>query len=298
MAYSRATLVQRIRYLLQDTPAADNITGAYTAAGLTLTVTDATLYDKGDLLEFKADGDTFLVNSAAGTTVTMLAAGLSWDGSTNADHASGAAFFLRPAFRYLAILEAIEDTILELWPWAWKVTTDTVTPVSGTRWYDAATSTTTAMDIIDATQRDTAASPSQGVVRYGGRRNPYTISLERSLPTAVAASTVGYHIPMVHNTTYTIAVRVRARLLTTFTTPNYVDLVEGSMVEAVIYGAASRLLENTEVPRVTQQDVTQGDASVRPQALIRSAAYFRGLYFKARERARRELNTISPPMGV
>src|SRR5437762_10655069 len=99
MSYSQATLVQQVRYALQDTPAADSLTGSYTAAGLTLTVADATIYDKGDILEFKTDGDTFLVNSASGTTITMIAAGLGWDGATNANHASGAVFFLRPAFR-------------------------------------------------------------------------------------------------------------------------------------------------------------------------------------------------------
>ena len=298
MAYSKATLVQQVRYALQDTPAADNLTGAYTSTGLTLTVTDATLYDKGDILEFLADGDTFLVNSASGTTITMLAAGLSWDGSTNADHASGKAFVLRPAFRYLAIVEAIEATILDLWPYGWKTLTDTLTPVSGKLYYDAATSTTSGRDIVDAIQQDTGVSPSLGVIKYGTFKGRYPIKLTRGLPTAVAASTVGYYVPVLHNTTNSIVVRVRAPLTATVSGSNYSDLTGGTMTDCIVYGAASRLLENTEIPRVTQSDVTQGDRSVGPQARLRSGSYFHQRYTLARQTMKRELEATIPPMPV
>lgn len=299
MAYSRATLVQQVRHVLQDTPAADSITGAYSAAGLTLSVADATLYDKGDIIEFLSDngagtgiGDTFLVDSASGTTITMIAAGLGWDGSTNVAHDSGDIFLVRPAFRYIAILEAIEATILDLWPWAWKAVTDTVTPVSGTKWYDAATSTTLGMDIIDAVQRDT--STPAGIVDYGQWRTAYRIEHRRSLPTAVASSTVGYYIPVFNNTTYTIAVRVRAKLTAAFSTPNYSDLTAGLMTDTIVYGAAARLFENTEVPRVTQQDVTMGDASVVPQARLRGASYFYRRFLEMRQMLKMELEVTIP----
>ena len=304
MAYSKATLVQQVRYLLQDTPAADSLTGSYSAAGLTLTVADATLYDKGDIIEFVTDGDTFLVNSAAGTTITMIAAGLSWDGATNASHASGAIFYLRPQFRYLAIVEAIDATIAEMWPYAWKAVTDTITPVSGTVYYDAATSTTTGMDLIDAIQR---TSDGLSVVRYGDSGKQYGnrgsmskggryLCLERGLPTALAASGQGYYIPYFDNTTYTIAVRVRAKLTNTFSSPNYSDLTGGNMTDAIVYGACARLIENTEVPRVTQSDVTMGDASVGAGARIRDGSYFYQRFLHKRDMIQRELEVSIPRM--
>jgi hypothetical protein len=291
MAFSKATLVQEVRYALNDTPPADSITGSYSAAGLTLSVADATLYDKGDILEFKTDGDTFLVDSASGTTITMIAAGLSWDGSINANHASGAIFFLRPAFRYLQIVEAIEETILTLWPYGYKAVTDTLTPVAGTKWYDAATSTTNGIDIIDAVQRDTNTT-APGVVFYGGRRNFLKITLHKNLPTAVATSGQGYEVPKLHNTTYTISVRVRAKLTAAVSGGNYSDLTAGTLTDAIVYGACARLTENSEIPRVSQSDVSMGDATVNPGARLRDGAYFDEKYRRLRVRLKQELDTI------
>lgn len=292
MSYSRATLVQEVRYILRDTPAADSITGSYSAAGLTLSVADATLYDKGDIIEFKTDGDTFLVDSAVGTTITMIAAGLGWDGATNANHASGAVFFLRPAFRFLEIQEAIKQAIIDLWPYGWKSVTDTLIPVAGQTFYDAATSTTTGMDLIDAHQLNVSSNRN---IEYGVWKGAYPIKLERSLPTGLAASTQGYNIPRLNNTTNPITVRVRAKLTNTGTT-NYDDLTDGIMTDAVKYEAVARLLANTEVARDTQTDVNQGDSSVVPQARLRSAAYFKQLALEKRLSLKRELEATIPPM--
>lgn len=291
MAVAKATLVQQIRHALRDTPQVDVLTGSYTAAGLTLTVADATKYDIGDELEFLADGDTFVVTAASGTTITTVAGFLGWQGSTNANHASGAVFMIKPAFRYVQIIEAIEETILELWPYAWKVLTDTVTPVAGTYYYDAATSTTSGMDLIDAVQR---TADGLRVVRYGEGRGSMPFSpLERNLPTALAASTVGHNFPSFNNYSYTVAVRVRAKLTTTGTT-NYDDLTAGNMADAVIYGAAARLVENTEIARVTQSDVSMGDATVQPGSRIRDGAYFRQRFIDKREMVKRELEVSIP----
>lgn len=290
MTYSQATLVQQVRHILQDTPQVDVLTGSYTAAGVTLTVADATKYDVGDWIEF-TDGDTFIFTAASGTTLTTLASLLGWQGSTNANHSSGAYFYLKPAFRYLQVIEAIDATILEMWPYAWKVLTDTITPVSGTYYYDAATSTTSGMDIIDATQR---TADGLRAVRYGTGKNAIPIRMERALPTALAASTVGYFVPYFNNYTYTLAVRVRAKITNTFSTPNYTDLTAGSMADAIVYGAAARLLENTEAPRITQNDVTMGDATVLPGQRMRSAAYFHQRFIEKREMVKRELEVTIP----
>lgn len=289
MAVARATLIQQIRHLLRDTPQVDVLTGSYTAAGLSLTVADATKYDVGDELEF-ADGDTFVVTAASGTTITTVTALLGWQGSTNANHASGAFFFLKPAFRYVQITEAIGETILELWPYAWKTLTDTITPVAGTRYYDAATSTTSGMDVVDATQR---TADGLRVSRYGQGRGSIPFWYERGLPTALAASTVGYQFSTFNNYTYTVAVRVRARLTLAGTT-DYDDLQAGNMADAVIYGAAARLLENTEAARVTQADVTMGDATVQPGSRLRDGSYFHQRFIEKREMVKRELEVTIP----
>ena len=301
MAYAKASLVQKIRHVLLDTPQVDNITAGYTAAGLTLTVADATLYDKGDILEFFSDngagtgvGDTFLVDSTSGTTITMKAAGLGWEGSTNVDHDSGDGFYLRPAFRYLQIVEAIDTVIQELWPYGWKAVSNTITPVSGQRWYDLATSTTNTMDLIDAKQ---LSSNDLDLIEYGTRKGP-RVEIKKGLPTTLAASTVGVYFPTFVNTENTIAVRVRAKLTDTVSGGNYSDLDEGFLTDAVVYGAAARLVENTEIPRVTQTDVTEGDASVDPGARLRDAAYFRQLFDDKRRMLKRELEERIPRMPV
>jgi hypothetical protein len=292
MAYTKATLVQKVRRILGDTPAADTITSGYTAAGLTLAVADATIYDKGDILEFKTDGDQFLVNSVSGTTITMLAAGLSWNGSTNANHSSGATFFTRPTFSYLEIVEAIEAEMLDSWPYLWKAVTNTITPIAGQRYYDAATSTVYGMDIIDAIQKDT---PGTGLHRYGTYRG-YPIEHLRGVPAALATSTVAIYFPNgVQSLTNTIVVRVRATLTATLSGSDYADITQPSVADAIAYMAAARLVENSEVPRVTQQDTSMGDASVVPGRRLQAGSYLAHRAFQKKVAAQRELMGIIPP---
>ena len=170
--------------------------------------------------------------------------------------------------------------------------TDTLTPVAGTTWYDADMSSTAAMEIIDAVQRSLSAS--RGIVYYNGRRNPRKISLHKNLPTAVAASTVGYYVRLIDNTTYTISVRVKAKLTAAFSTPNYTDLTGGLMTDVILYGAVARLVENTEIPRVSQSDVTQGEATVRPGNRIADGAYYRNEFKRLRNRLRETLEAEYP----
>lgn len=70
-------------------PRSSTLSSSYSTTGTTLTFTDATEFDVGDVL--KVDSEYFLVTAISGTTPTVTYA---YAGSTNANHSSGAAVYL------------------------------------------------------------------------------------------------------------------------------------------------------------------------------------------------------------
>jgi len=264
VAYSRATLVQRIRHRLDTKddyyePNTDNVG----AGDLTVDVPDGTKWVFGDILEWQEDGDQAFVRSVAGNVLTVFRG---WNGTTAAAHdgsATAKVVAKSPTFRFNQITEAISSALDELWPYCYTFSIVSITPSLTERYYSAAA---TVEGVSSAIQLDTNVPDKP--VTYGGRRNAYQIALVRGLPTNFPqpAENTGkaFYIPRRHNIVNTINVKAIRRINDTVSSGNYDDLSAGVEVSAIIYFAIDHLLGATDLARLTGQDTSMNDQSVTP----------------------------------
>ena len=292
MALSQATLVQRVRRILGDTPLQQNGSTA-NGSTVTWTVTDSSKFDVGAVIEFQDTGEQGLVKQInSGTSIDVWAR--SHNGSAAGTTHSTGTIFIDPAFSYVDIINVIERTIQSMWPKAWKQISDTITPDSTSQWFDLAAD---AIDLISVKQR---YGPSNAyVASFGEKDSGLPVVFGTHLPTALVASGIGLRFPngFAHSTN-TVSVDYRAKLTTTVGGGNYSDLSEGLMAEAVVYGAAAKLVGFKEVPLVIAKDVSQGQTPLGPQQRLTTAQWLEERYRAALNDLYDELIRTIPPMHV
>lgn len=292
MSFAQASLVQRIRNLLNDNPWAT--TGSAASSSSVVAVPDGTKWDEGAILEFQDTGEQCWVQSVSSNNLTCLRG---YNGTTPATHASGNV--LRdPFFTYARITEAAELCMQELWPYCYKRVTATVTPVAGSSnaWYDLASDY---MALIQVTQVDTASNPDR-VYIYGARGSGLPINVQSGLPTTLVTSGTGILFPAGFATTAT-TVRVDYAAKITATTAgspaSYSDLSDGILVDLVTYGAAARLTVASDVPRATQEDIGMGDSSVQVGMRSSVGRQLYQTYLMLRNQYWEELRRTMPLVG-
>ena len=265
MALAKATVVRRIRRILNDNPWVDICTEAMDTTETDLSVADTTKWDVGAVLEFSDDGERCLVTALASATVLTVIR--NYDGAspgTGTSHSINAQVYRDPLFPYDAINDAIDASIhANLWPHVYKLVSATITPVSGTQWYEideAASNSTEMLGLSQVAQLD-LGSPT-GMYLYGERRSEYPVKLHRGVPTSLAGSGVAIYIPRLRNATNSITVRGIGRVTNTLSSTDYADLTDGVQAEAVIYFAVARLVAATDIARTTQEDINMTDETV------------------------------------
>ena len=288
MAFSKATLFSRVRRILNDNPFTDQITAAVTTAGqTTLTVADSTKYAVGSVVEFQDDGDQCLVSAVP--TATTLTVVRSHNGTTASTHTNGTAMVLDPVFQYIQIEQSIDAALRGLWPYVYKVETATVTPVSGTRYYNLSA---TILELSSVVQMDTN-TPARPFF-YGVQKNSYPVAVVHGLPTGSFAAGQAVYIPYFKNTTNSVQVNGIARITATVATSNYSDFSDGLEADCVTYYTVSRLISETDVPRLTQEDITMGDETVQPLSRTKLAAYWEGKAIQERNKWKMYLDVTLP----
>lgn len=255
MALAQATVVLRVRQLLGDNPWATTASAASSSS--TIAVPDGTRWDEGAIVEFSAGGEQAWVSSVSGNNLTAIRG---YNGTTAATQASQTVW-RDPAFTYKAITDAVDMTIQELWPYAYKKSTVAITPNTSSpyRWYNLATDF---MELIAVTQVNTGSTPNS-VYTYGTRGSGLPITLNRTLPVTLVASGIGIAFQSFASTAYDISVDYAAKLTPTLSSTNYTDLDDGILADIVSYGAAARLVVASDVPRATQEDIAMGDSTVQ-----------------------------------
>lgn len=259
MAFTKATLIQRIRHLLRDNSWRDACTEAMDASEVDLSVANSARYAVGSIVEFQDDGEQCYVSAITDGTTLAVTRGV--NGTTASTHSSGAVIVKNPGFSYKQIEEAIGAAIRGLWPYVYKKIETTVTPVVGEKFYAPTTGT---LDISSAVQL-TTDDPDKPFF-YGTRRSAYPIFLHQNVPTAFSQETGGttIEIPHFRNTTNDVLVNGIGKITTTVATGDYSDLTDGVEVDCVAYYAAARLVMVTDISRTTLSDVSMNDQSVRP----------------------------------
>jgi len=301
MAYSKATLIKKIRALLNDNPYLDACTEDMDTTETGLDVTATSKYNVGDVVEFQDDGEQCLVTAlASSTTLTVIRnhnLSVTVTAGTGTVHSTGALIAKRPVFSYVQIVDAISSSIDGLWPYVWKKVSVNITPVAGQRFYelDEGTDTYTGLEISSVVQATTDATPKP--FWYGTRRTSYPYRMHFSVPTSIAGSGVAIEIPFLRNATNAITVNALARITDTVATSNYSDLTGGYQALCVTYYAVARLVSETGITRVTQEDVSMSDESVRPGVREQVAADWERKAEMERYKWRMELDRTIPRKG-
>lgn len=280
MAYSKDRLIRRVRGVLEDNPFVDVCTEAMDTTENGLDVADTTKYDVGDLVEFQDDGEVCLVTAlASATTLTVVRNYNPQDGSTQGtgtSHSINATIAKNPVFQRRAVEEAIEAAIYDLWPFVYKpvTVTLTVTSTSGP-WYELDdTGSGDATEIVDLSSVVQAVTDSNGVTHYkeyGLRHDAHRVAMVENLG---AGSGKFLHIPQHWGRLTNIRVNGIGKITPTLATTNYADLSAGIGVECVEAYAIARLVAETGIYRVTQEDIAMSDENVRPMIREQVAEYW------------------------
>lgn len=266
MSVQVSDMVTRVRRVLNDNPYTDvTATALATTGATTFDVANGDLYDAGVVLEFLDDGEQVKVVSVSTNTLTVVRG---WNDTDATTHAVGHTFVRDAVFQRYQILEAIRDSILPLWPYVWKqVESDDggniiITPSANTRWYELPEACLALSQVVQLVG-DTNPWP----FMYGTHYNTYPVSIRRNLPTSLVSTGVGLYLPYRYNNTNDIEVTAIGKITDDIEDDSgdaYIDLEEGSLAEAVVDYAVSRLLMGTDISRSTQEDVTMGDQTVVP----------------------------------
>ncbi len=267
MAYSQDRLIRRVRGVLEDNPFVDLCVEAMDTTEAGLDVADGTKYAVGDLVEFQDDGEIFLVTSISSNTLTGVRNYNPQDGTTQGtgtSHSINATICKNPVFQRRAVVEAIDTSIMDLWPFVYKpvTLTLTVTSTSGP-WYELDdTGSGDATEIIDLSSVYQSITDSNGVVHYkeyGTRHDRHTIAMAENTG---AGSGKYLYIPFLWGRLSNVRVNGIGKITPTLATTNYADLTAGIGVETVLAYAVARCVAETGIYRVTQEDISMSDENV------------------------------------
>lgn len=302
MAFSQATLVKRIRQLLNDNPFNDTCTEAMDTTETGLDVASTTKWNIGDIVEFQDDGEQCLVTALP--TATELTVRRNHNLSvtdtvgTGTSHSINAHIIkvtpMGGTMFYAQITGAVDATMRELWPHVYKKITATITPVANEHYYDAAT---TVLEISSAVQL-TTSTPDRPVF-YGQTGAAYPIKLIKNMPIGFSGSTTSasYYIPSFNNLTNTLLVNGIGKVTATVSSGSYDDLTDGVEVDCVTYLTIARLLGASDVSRATQEDIAQGLQNLDVGARLRVGGYWLGRGREERANWVNELR-LTLPRGV
>lgn len=282
MTISKATVVQRVRYLLGDLPW--ETTGfVASSSDETITVEDGTEWAKGNIGEFD-DGEAFWVRSVDGFDLETKRG---YHGSTAASHAEGSRILKDPRYRFAEIENAISATIQSLpWPRVYKVVSDSITPDADTQWYDIGAD---ALSLVRVFQQYGPAN--EKLASYGRHRSHLgrRVMFETALPSSYVLSTVGVRFPdgFAHESN-TVYVDYASRV-TDSAGEFYIDLNDGdALTEAVIFGAVA-LLEAAMELRKPRRPSPETDT-------VRGMSIFEDRYRRAVANAEKDLRARHPLM--
>lgn len=301
MAFAKASLVAKVRTILNDNPFLDACTEAMDTTETGLDVADTTIWSVGDVVEFQDDGELCLVTAlASATSLTVqrnYLLSVTATAGTGTSHSSGALIAKSPAVRYSGIVEHISGTLNSLWPYVYREINQTLTPDSTKTYYEMDEGTTNATSMIELSSvTQLYGSSDSKVFYYGVNGAAYPAYLVFNLPTGLVASGVGLYLPYFKHPTNSIYVNAIGKIDDTVATSSYSYINAGVQADCVAYLAAARLILSTDAFRTIQEDVTMGDQAITPGARTRLSAYYEAKGLEYRRLWEEELRLTLPRM--
>jgi hypothetical protein len=309
-ALTKLTLYNKIRSLLGDNPWHDICTEAMDTTETGLDVADTTKYAIGNVVEFQDDGELCLVTALpSGTTLTVIRNYLYSVGTTagtGTSHSISADIVVDPTFKYVDITRSLEQVVTGLWPHVWVTPTTVsllegsvaeITPIQGTRWYDFGGAYQLEIFEIGMVTQVVSTSPKK-VARYGVKGG-YPIALSHNLDSDIAPTGfVGLYFHGIQNYTYPIRVAMIEPIKLTQTTPGTYDYLDDntSAANCLMYLTASRLVETSAVTRLTQADVSMGDATIGTNARLQLSSYLMQRGIQERNKWSQHCRTVWPKL--
>ena len=296
MALSSSDLVQRCRDILGDRPFTDSSTT--TTTGTTITVADSSLYSVGAIVEWQTGAVGFeqmLVTAIPTSTTLTVVRG--YAGTTAETHTSGDEIVRDPLFTGRTIQQSITQVILDSWPYIWKPGTINLTYSDTTKWYDLNAAT---LGIVTVTQEKNSTVTDFGRFRdrYFGGGLSYIV--ERDLPTAIVASTIGIYFPNgVYDSRTSGGNAIVVRDVRAITgTSDIEDSSNLPMAEALVWGACGRLLKAKEVSRITAGEPLTTSSSVGAGARFSLGSQYEQEWRRRLETLRIRLHSIYSPDDI
>jgi hypothetical protein len=275
VALAKTTLLSRIRRLLNDNPFTTACNEAMDAVETDIDVTATLKFDVGDIVEFQDDGEQCLVTALFSATVLTVIRG--YNGTTAATHSTGVLLCKNPVFQFVQIEQAVDAVLRGLWPYVYKEVNYTLTPnTNGNQWYelDDGGDVASIMELSSVRQAITVPGGYDELFEYGTRRTYFPVTLHFNVPATIAGSGVALRIQVLRNNSESIFVNGLARITAALSSTNYADFSDGLEADCVMYLAAARLIAQTDISRVTQEDITMSDESVRPGSRTSVASYW------------------------
>ncbi len=299
MAFSRTTLVHRIRRILNDNPFQDTCTEAMDTTETGLDVADTTKYDIGAIVEFQDDGEQCLVTAlASGTTLTVIRGYNSTTPGTGSSHSISCVIAKDPVFQWVQIQEDIESVLRGLWPYVYKEVNLTLTPnTDGNQYYNVTNGDTIPLMGLSSVTQIVGTGATSRVFRYGERKGAYPVRIFSNMPTSKVASGQALWIPYLADATNSIFVNGIGNITATYSAPNYSDISEGVQVDAVKFLTVALLVAGSDIARTTQEDVMMGDQTVVPGRRTDVSSFWERKGIQARNQWAMELQRTLPRMG-
>jgi hypothetical protein len=284
MPVSTADLIPRVRDLLGDRPWQTTGTAA-DATTTSVTVPDGTRWAAGNIGEFQDNGEQVFVSSVSGNTLTVVRG----YASTTAQAHSSVALVRDPTYTYRQVLQALTWAVQNLWPYAWKTETISITPDPTKDWYDASA---TAIDVVRVSQPYGASDERLGIFGASGSGKP--VEFARNLPTGLVASGSGFRFPrgFFHGSNAVTAV-MRAKIT------GASDIADGTppVADAVVLGACYRVVMGSQTQRTGTEVRAEVIDAVQGSDRARTAMLWKQEWQQALLRLRAECAAMFPPAG-